>query len=547
MADELQWLGQTKVQLFENIPLDNTYSDVIVFDSVGSQNGYFEGKTKYNSTLHSYQRVNNSVRNPNAFSNPRREYTCRVDGVADRYYKCNYMRFQNQAPSETHKWFYCFIRKINYINPNCTEIVYEIDYFQTYFFDMTINASFIKRETTETDEFFEHLLLEPIVPNTYYIANKATVNANGQLSGSPSVYYTFMLAPFKNISEIPCGLYGSVIGGVINPYYILSTNLSNLITQTIDAIVATEGGTDALVAIQLSSFETSTSANETRSFNITGMKTNNDTLNFNGESYKIRNKKLCNYPYHYFEFGVKNNSITCMPQFFTNDDITGEIKVNHSLSPNAIVRLTGYKVTGEYTNEIEWNDNVLLPFTENAYSTYMAQNKNSTALSILGDTAGIVGGVGAMVLGAYTMNPALGMVGSTLAGNSGRRLLSTNAQLMDLKQQPEINHGSYNSETNYFGQQKNKIYVNEYFGNIDFIKSADNYFDRFGYNVSYIGVPKLANSARPYWKYIQTENISISGSMPVEAMATIKAIFNNGVTCWKSSATVGDYSQDNRV
>ena len=65
----------------------------------------------------------------------------------------------------------------------------------------------------------------------------------------------------------------------------------------------------------------------------------------------------------------------------------------------------------------------------------------------------------------------------------------------------------------------------------------------FGYAVNQIEVPTF--NSRPYWNYIKTKQLNVTGEMPNDALNTIKAIFNKGITWWKDINTMLDYSQNN--
>ena len=160
MAD---YVPNTVVKILQNVPLDDTYTDTRWFSSVGDQTGFFNGKAKYTFTDLTYQRVNNGI------AQPRVALTCRVPMIADNLYDCNYMMFKNTNYGS--KWFYAFIKQVNYINPNNTEIVYEIDYLQSFMFELNIKASFVEREHASADEDkpFANLTPEPLqVPNWTY-------------------------------------------------------------------------------------------------------------------------------------------------------------------------------------------------------------------------------------------------------------------------------------------------------------------------------------------------------------------------------------------
>lgn len=71
----------------------------------------------------------------------------------------------------------------------------------------------------------------------------------------------------------------------------------------------------------------------------------------------------------------------------------------------------------------------------------------------------------------------------------------------------------------------------------------DQFFDMYGYATNAVKVPN--EDSRESWNYVKTDNVIINGSMPVQDMAVIKAMYNRGVRFWHT-ADVGNYSLSNR-
>lgn len=136
----------TIIRLLKNVPLNNDYTDTIFFNSVSEQSAHFasyESKVFYNQA---YQRVQKG--------------RIRLQIPADSIYSYNYMMFQNTAYGA--KWFYAFIKNVEYINDATSEIEFEIDVMQTWHFDYTLNPSYVERETSETDIIGDNIQPEPI-------------------------------------------------------------------------------------------------------------------------------------------------------------------------------------------------------------------------------------------------------------------------------------------------------------------------------------------------------------------------------------------------
>ena len=61
----------------------------------------------------------------------------------------NYCMYQNN--NYTNKWFYAFITDMEFVNENTTKIHYELDVFQTWYFEINYLPSFIIREHVTND------------------------------------------------------------------------------------------------------------------------------------------------------------------------------------------------------------------------------------------------------------------------------------------------------------------------------------------------------------------------------------------------------------
>ena len=122
------------IKLLRNVYLDNTYTNTVYFVGSQAQAEFFSGKAKYTLSNYTYQR---------------KERILRVGILADNLYDCNYLMFQNTAFG--NKWFYAFITNVEYVNNEASNITFEIDVMQTWYFDYTVKPSFIEREHSASD------------------------------------------------------------------------------------------------------------------------------------------------------------------------------------------------------------------------------------------------------------------------------------------------------------------------------------------------------------------------------------------------------------
>ena len=138
----------TNIKLLKNVPLDNTYTNTLYFlpNGVNDQTALFKGYTKHALTNQTYQRVNKGI--------------ARVGLKAEDLYDCNYMMFQNT--NFGNKWFYAFITSVEYVNNTVSEIRFEIDVMQTWYFDYELKECFVEREHSVTDMAGDNLASEPV-------------------------------------------------------------------------------------------------------------------------------------------------------------------------------------------------------------------------------------------------------------------------------------------------------------------------------------------------------------------------------------------------
>lgn len=141
-----------KIQLFHGMSLTPDYNHTIWFDTQAHQDDMFSQIVykEYNNQM--YTRVSGN--------------RCRIKDVADSIMDCNYMRFQNTRNNIT-KWFYAFITDIKYINENVTELTFQIDVIQSWYFQGQFKTCFIERQHAADDTWGKNIEPEPLIPREY--------------------------------------------------------------------------------------------------------------------------------------------------------------------------------------------------------------------------------------------------------------------------------------------------------------------------------------------------------------------------------------------
>lgn len=139
----------SNIYILKDVPLNPSYDDTFTFNNKEEQFNYFSNFAKFQ--LDNYSVVRERLN------------TLKVEGDIGRYYDVNYMIFQNENFSD--KWFYAFIIRVEYLNPNTTLITFTLDVMQSWMFDYTILPSLVEREHVEDDSLYANIENEGIEVN----------------------------------------------------------------------------------------------------------------------------------------------------------------------------------------------------------------------------------------------------------------------------------------------------------------------------------------------------------------------------------------------
>lgn len=508
--------ANTVVKIMRNVPLDDTYRDVLYFTSPAAQTSTLNSFTKYTYTDMSYQRVSNSI------SSPRGPYSCRIPVIADSVYDCNYMAFNNGT-----KWFYCFIKEINFINENNTEIIYTIDWFQTYMFDIEIQPCMVVREHPMTDTNFHSTTPEP-VNVTWYNVKKVS----DYFRTNP--YIVLVATPSSAIDDLLN--QPRIIGGIYSGLKYYATPLDNYeaINELINKLDWTSGG-NPIVAIFMASAPPFVGTDV--SFTEVSTLAEKAPTSING--YFYTNHKLLNYPYRYFELRSTNgNKIILRPELINSENVVFRVYNINSLTPS-LVAIPAYNGSEDnFLFSVEYNETVQCAWSSNAFANYYSStvitNGMANFANVLNTAASAAGGYATGgAKGAASSGGQWGMVSSSINqfGESLQQFFTANSF-----------NGSISGSTNYsLGRIGFELY--EYTANNENLQQIDEFFTMYGYATNLVKLPEMKN--RESFNYVQLDNPIITGSVPVPGMERIKKMFSDGVRLWHTT-DVGNYSLSNR-
>lgn len=525
------------IKLLANVPLVPGYAHTVAYTSASEQYTAFNSYAKYTFTAQSYQRVN-------------RNYV-RLQVNAENVYDCNYMIFQNSAYGS--KWFYAFIIQSNYINDNTTEIIYEIDAFQSWMFNLTLKPCLVLRQHTVTDDTGDNYVPEDLdLGDDYVVVKSEFLNMTNQ-------YFRIYATQTPQGADVTSGtgLYNNVLVpiGVVAGATVSSTGaeiIQAMINDYID-----NGKEDAIVGI----FQVPTAIPESSTDIVQISITKQNAL---GGGYTPKNNKCYTYPYNFIHVTDHNGDTKDyrFELFATNTCYFRLFGQSLGTSPFSLLVPQNYKgLTYDYDDGVLNTHFVTIPWVGDTYARWWAQNRNQTIVngitSIFGGASSggtTAAGTESMLLGTNLASANATQMGSiatsavagagvAAVGSAGSAYLNYMAKKKDLQATPPEVHNLEKQDdlATVLGVCGYHLYQMTL--PLDIIKTIDDYFTVFGYAIKEIETPNIR--ARPSFTYVQTNGANMSGDIPGDCLRVINQAFDRGITFWTSLGIVGDYSQNN--
>jgi len=510
----------TNIKLLKNVPLDNTYNHTLYFYSASAQSDYFAGLAKYNLTGYTYQRVKKGV--------------ARVGIKADNLYDCNYMMFQN-ANFGT-KWFYAFITSVEYVNNETSDVFFEIDVMQTWFFDYSLQRCFVEREHTSTDVIGQHIEPESVATGEYVMN-----------SYKPITYMTDMcvIIAIVDTNDTTDGtLYDGIYGSA--QLWVYSSTDTQAINDKINEYIQQ---TDAILSIYMCPkiFIGEIPSTNRLSYGQSAVTTTISLDAISGteslDGYTPKNKKLYTYPYNFYHVdNAAGNELPLRYEFFESlkpvVQISGTVTqpVVAVLRPCSYKGVSGYSELGGYTTynaeSIQLNNYPICSWNVDSYQAWVAQNSVPLVLN----SAASLGN--AAIGASFSANPNA-VMGTSIIG----QVASVASQWYQASIASDISKGNFNNGGPNVANHKQQFYGGRCSVTAEYARMIDDYFNMFGYAVRRVKVPNTHQ--RPHWNYVKTIGCVVDGSVPADDMKKICSIYDNGVTFWISGDEVGHYGLDN--
>lgn len=498
-----------------NIPLDNQYTDTLTFGSAGAQSSYFASHAVHSQSHCKPINVGGNV--------------VMCDSDADTIYNCNYIMFQNSNYGS--KWFYAFITNIEWVNPDCCKVTFELDSFQSWLFEFDVQECFVVREHASTDSVGSNMIAEPFQPNEYRLQSVTTADL-----GEPTI--CIAAAPES-------GTNGEFYGPIYEGVSFSSFTTASAANSYIESLGAQASDRICAIFMLPGQFVASGSNSPGGSIRF-GINLPNRPTSLNG--YSPHNNKLRTYPYCMaFVSTGDGQQLELDYDNFTNDP---SIYCKFSFSGSPVLYVVaggGYNnsgVSGDWTNCIAINSFPQCAFSYDTYSRWLSYNSATISNKIdwasinpVIDTASALASTGSLLSGATA---ALSSAASSI-----ENLSSIGAQMMDMKKRPSGHSGTINC-SGLFGAEMASVQYGVKTIPGYLAQCIDHYFDRFGYATNRVKVPNM--TGRSTFNYVQTLDCTITGNIPFNDINNIKNAFNRGVTFWHGSVganNISNYSVEN--
>lgn len=528
------------IKIYNNIPLNPAYEHTIYFANVSAQNAYFHAvnpaKAKYTLTNQTYQRVNKK--------------SMRIEKRAEDLCDCNYLAFQNTAFG--NKWFYAFITSVEYVNNEVSEITYEIDLIQTYWFDIEFKYCFVEREHALTDDIGDNIEPEPVDTGELVFSNY------DRIAGFAWASMCVIVAISDAEGETTSGsLYDGIYGGAdlwayrANDTEAINTLLTNYL-QAPESVVSMYMCPEFLIGTVPEGGLHIPSTSSAKSFNVAlDVITTTDTF----EGYTPKNHKLYTYPYNYLSIdNAGGQSLPLRYEFFENlrprlalrGSITQPVKIlcrpyNYKHSKHYDSSTLGV-MTPVTTESITLENYPMCSWNIDTFSAWVAQNAIPVAINSGVQLFDAGYKANNSTSAPPIQNTAISMTANILTQAYTKSIASDNIR-------GNIASGNVNVSSDTQAFYAGRLHVCN-----QKAKIIDEFFSRFGYATNRLKIPNIylikggqTTTRRKQWIYEKTQNCCIYGHAPADDIRKIEDIFNNGITFWFTPANVGNFSLDNGI
>lgn len=549
-------------QLLGGVPI--TPSNQLYFESRAIRDEYFDGKVIHGNFTFKFIREYRALK---------------VAYNVETIENANYMRFRNV--DHNGAWMYCYIDRVEYINPHTSTVYFHLDPWQTYFDYVRIKDCDIVREHVPiTAGRSYNTVPEGLDTGDLWCYQRSVVDLGEELSEESYIIISaidLVANPGTLEAPIITSSGGGVFGGLPSActvYYVGpdTSTLLEIMTALQDYPWVAQGILTVfpfprpLIPIAYQSISPlGFTIGRVGHKNMLEEDVIKRHVNWTANLPPVRNPKLYTYPYTYIEITMQNGATAILkPELLEGDTI--DFSIFGTILPSATIGVhtdnyEGVEVNVSSTQTL-YNTNVFsgfpeLPVQNNQYIQAKAQANATNELIRTRNSAELVSGVLNSVIGSAAMlYVSKGSLLPFAIANVGQSLTTpvineAGTSAIDRQKIDQMNTGPTLAGSSAVGS--GALSMNYNYGHFEFLvsvyslrpeylKRLDDYFDAFGYKANRIGIPTLNN--RPRYNYIQCNWANIYGDIPIEHLNEIRKMFASGVMFWHDYANVGTFGNN---
>lgn len=440
----------------------------------------------------------------------------RTKGNMLDFMSCNYLSIERDG-----EFIFAWIDNVAFHTEDSFEVTYTVDPWRTYKDKINLGVQYIARQPQET--FFQDKLLGSTQPYPNVISKMFSIGDNskrvlvvqtragtGELYSrspvNPTPYQFYMRAYDVNnwtadtslVSLMTYLSEGAQTQNIVTMYSIPYVDLSYLSIQQLPIV-------------------TETSTNHVEGFSFLGTEDPTDMLHIETPIVMGFDTQELMRVKHSVQLVIPEAGIIHIPdELVVRDDLKLRQDIDLFSGASNYMLMSGENVY--YGFSARGSSISSIPIISDPYDTYMSQNQNALATSLLGDVASVAGGVGATVMSGG----AGAAVGAPMAWQGVQGIMNTLGSVDDATSR-------YSNPPAFLGTALASNF-NQSFWIVTTrprIDNADNVHTYYGYPLG-----MLAPLTFPSNGFIQTEGcavMSIDGSVPRWAISEINSMFNNGI------------------
>lgn len=429
----------------------------------------------------------------------------------------DYMSFTNNI-GEPYKTFYAFVTNVSFINTATIEVEYEIDWIQSYLFDLQVGQCFVEQEHVNDDTIGLHTIEEK------YDYGEYTIRQQLRWVHSPAVLISYL-------TDSPSS---KVVNNVITAIMTSGADLSYAADFVNNIITLYNDAPERVVSVQMGVTNMVGTDGIPQNFGSTRQIHMINQFAFNGRTYTPQNNKMLCYPYRLL---TVDNFMGDVEQYrwenFKTDTATFAIEGAAIPKPTMEcfpIDYMGATATDVSTNRVQqmsvvYDNFPVCPYANDTFRAWVSQYGASTAVkagaSVVSSVAALAG---AAATGGSTIPAAAGLANT--AANTYQEYKSHKIHSLQM-------HGGVGEAGLNYAREEVGFRCTDYAIRPEHAERIDRIMTRYGYTVDTAKVPNI--KGRQYVNYVKCSTARVEGLAPIQARNALEQALLQGVSFWHTN------------